>query len=87
MGEEEEIFYINEAWEGTKIGKDIYVNMRPRIIQYNRLENPSKCHFGIIGSIYNLNETQPFSFVDMMKQYAYLYNICMDNMLKVMATN
>ena len=30
MGEEEEIYYINEAWEGTKIGEDIYVNMRPR---------------------------------------------------------
>jgi hypothetical protein len=31
-GEEEEIFYINEAWEGVKIGSDIYVNMRPRPI-------------------------------------------------------
>jgi hypothetical protein len=30
LGEEEQVFYINEAWEGTKIGKDIYVNMRPR---------------------------------------------------------
>lgn len=24
-GEEETSFWINEAWEGTKIGKDIYV--------------------------------------------------------------
>lgn len=32
LGEEEEIYYINEAWEGTKIGSDIYVNMRPRVI-------------------------------------------------------
>ena len=31
-GEEEEIFWINEAWEGTKIGPDIYVNIRPRIV-------------------------------------------------------
>ena len=52
-GEEEQILWINEAWEGTKIGKDIYVNMRPRVIQYNRLSNPSRCHFGIIGSVYN----------------------------------
>jgi hypothetical protein len=29
LGEEEQIFYINEAWEGTKNGEDIYVNMRP----------------------------------------------------------
>ena len=39
-GEEEQIFYINEAWEGTKIGSDIYVNMRPRVVEYNRLSNP-----------------------------------------------
>ena len=32
LGEEEKIFYINEAWEGTKIGADIYVNMRPRVV-------------------------------------------------------
>lgn len=31
-GEEETVFYINEAWEGTKIGTDIYVNMRPRVV-------------------------------------------------------
>ncbi len=37
LGEEEEIFYINEAWEGTLIGDDIFVNMRPRPVQYNRL--------------------------------------------------
>jgi hypothetical protein len=61
--------------------------MRPKIIQYNRLENPSKCHFGFIGSVYNLNENIPYSFVDMMKWYNYLYDVCMDNMLKIMATN
>ena len=39
-GEEEKILWVNEAWEGVKIGSDIYVNMRPRPIQYNRLSNP-----------------------------------------------
>ena len=87
LGEEEQIFYVNEAWEGTKIGTDIYVNMRPRVIQYNRLSNPSKCHFGIIGSIYNLNESRPFSLVDMMKQYNYLYDAVHDRLNKLMAKN
>ncbi len=86
-GEEEQIFYINEAWEGTKIGSDIYVNMRPRVIQYNRLSNPSRCHFGIIGSIYNLNDSRPFSLVDMMKQYNYLYDAIHDRLNKMMARN
>lgn len=87
LGEEEKIFYINEAWEGTKIGTDIYVNMRPRVVQYNRLSNPSRCHFGIVGSIYNLNESRPFSLVDMMKQYNYLYDAIHDRLNKLMAKN
>ena len=87
LGEEEEIFWINEAWEGTKIGKDIYVNMRPKPVQYNRLSNPSKCHFGIIGSIYNLNDDKPFSLVDMMKPYSYLYDAVHDRLNKAIASN
>ena len=87
QGEEEEIFWINEAWEGTKIGSDIYVNMRPRVIQYNRLSNPSRCHFGIIGSIYNINDSRPFSLVDMMKPYNYLYDVIHDRLNKLIAKN
>lgn len=84
-GEEEYIFYINEAWEGTKIGSDIYVNMKPRAVQYNRLSNPSRCHFGIIGSIYNLNDNRPFSMVDMMKPFSYLYDVIHDRLNKLIA--
>ena len=87
LGEEEQIFWINEAWEGTKIGRDIYVNMRPRPIQYNRLSNPSRCHFGIVGSIYNLNDERPFSLVDMMKRYNYLYDVIHDRLNRLIAKN
>lgn len=87
LGEEEEILWINEAWEGTKIGEKIYVNMRPRLVQYNRLSNPSRCHFGIVGSIYNLNQSKPFSLVDMMKPYNYLYDAVHDRLNKLLAKN
>lgn len=87
LGEEEQTFWINEAWEGTKIGQDIYVNMRPKVVQYNRLSNPSRCHFGIVGSIYNLNESRPFSLVDMMKQYNYMYDAVHDRLNKMIAKN
>ena len=86
-GEEEQTFWVNEAWEGTKIGADIYVNMRPRPVQYNRLSNPSRCHFGIVGSIYNINGDEPFSLVDIMKPYAYLYDILHDRLNKTLAKN
>ena len=87
LGEEEEVFFINEAWEGTKIGTDIYVNMRPRPIQYNRLSNPSRCHFGIVGTIYNINNSRPYSMVDMMKSYSYLYDVIHDRLNKLIARN
>lgn len=90
LGEEAQTFWINEAWEGILIGdsKDgIYINMRPRLVQYNRLSNPSRCHFGIIGSIYNLNDSKPFSLVDRMKQYNYLYDAIHDRLNKALASN
>lgn len=86
-GEEEQTFWVNEAWEGTKIGTDIYVNIRPKVIQYNRLDNPSRCHFGIVGSIYNINDDKPFSMVDMMKPFSYLYDIIHDRLNKMMSRN
>ena len=87
LGQEEEVFWINEAWEGTKIGKEIYVNMRPKIVQYNRLSNPSRCHFGFVGSIYNVNDSKPFSLVDIMKPYNYLYDVLHDRLNKAIAAN
>ena len=87
LGEEETILWVNQAWEGTKIGDSIYVNMRPCPVQYNSLSNPSKCHFGIVGTIYNLNDDRPFSLVDMMKQYNYLYDAIHDRLNKMIARN
>ena len=87
LGEEETVLWVNQAWEGTKIGDSIYVNMRPCPVQYNSLSNPSKCHFGIVGTIYNLNDDRPFSLVDMMKQYNYLYDAIHDRLNKMIARN
>ena len=86
-GEEEQIFWINEAWEGTKIADDIYVNMRPRPVQYNRLSNPSRCHFGIVGSIYSINGDEPYSLVDAVKSDAYFYDIVRDKLIKLISRN
>ena len=83
-GEETKDYWINEAWEGVKIGKDVYVNMRPRKIQYNRISNPSRCHLGVIGQSYNTNHAKPVSIVDRMKPYAYLYTIVADRLNKAM---
>lgn len=86
-GEEETIFWVNEAWHGVKIADDIYVKMGPCEIQYQRISNPSACHFGIVGTIYNTTDTQPFSLVDMMKPYNYLYDVLKDRVNKITSHN
>ena len=86
-GEKVTVMWVNEAWEGTLIGKDIYVGIRPCIVQHNTIDNPSKCHFGIVGTIYNINESMPYSLVDMMKPYAYLYDAIHFKLVDLIATN
>lgn len=89
-GEESKFYYINEAWQGVMIGageQAIYVNLGPCPIQYNRMSNPSKCHFGIIGQIFNINESKPYSIIDKIKPFAYLYDAIMDKFVKTVQNN
>lgn len=83
-GEEETILWVSEWWEGHKIGglggsledeSAIYCKMQPRPVQFRSMENPSKCHPGIVGTIYNTNDNNGVSLMDRMKPYQYLYNI------------
>lgn len=87
LGEEVvKVLWVSEWWEGHKIGGSrgytgdddnsvIYTRMQPRPIQFRRMENPSRCHPGIVGTIYNTNDNVGVSLMDRMKPYQYLYNI------------
>lgn len=86
-GEEAEELWVNEAWEGTRIGDEVYVDIRPMPVQFARLSNPSRCHFGIIGSLYSLGGDRPFSLVDMMKPYNYMYDVIHDRLNRLIAKN
>ena len=86
-GEKATALWINEAWEGTKIGDDIYVGIRPCLVQHNSMSNPSRCHFGIVGTIYNINESSPYSLVDMMRPYNYLYDAVHAKLVDLLASN
>jgi len=87
MGEEETIFWINEGWEGIKLGKDIYLKMRPLPVQYVKANNPSRGHLGIIGQIYNTNQGKAVSLVDRGKNLQYMYDAMFDRLNKAIATN
>jgi hypothetical protein len=87
LGEEVTSMWVNEWWEGVKVGKNIYLNIRPRRVQYNKLNNPSICHPGIIGQIYNTNQSKAVSLVDRCKNYQYMYDVIWDRLNKAISTN
>lgn len=72
-----EWFWINEAWEGTRIGLDIYVNIQAKKNQRRRADNPYYCKLGYSGLIYNATNSTSTSLIDRLKPYQYLYNILM----------
>lgn len=95
IGETSEVLWVNEWWEGHKIGgssvrdedRAFYVKMRPRPIQFRSMENPSKCNPGIVGTIYQTNDNSAVSLMDRMKPYQYMYNILMYNTELAIAKN
>ena len=87
LGEESETLWVNEWWEGTKIGVDIYVEMKPRDVQYTRMDSPSLGHPGIVGEIYNTNQGRVISLVERMKGYQYLYDSIWDRLMKAISKN
>lgn len=85
-GERVKWVWINEWWEGTRIGgggasgnerQAIYIKMQKRPIQYRSIHNLSKCHSGYYGLAYNTNVSKAKSLMDRMKPYQYLYNVFM----------
>ena len=66
--------WINQWYQGTKIGPDIY-HMKPlKILNY--------CP--IIGTMYEVKNTEAKSLVDLMKPFQTLYNICMNQLYKLL---
>lgn len=89
-GEDESKMWVNEAWHGVMIGSGedaIILDAKPCEIQYNTINNPSKCHFGIIGSIYSVDDRMPLSMLETLKPYNYQYDVTWDRLNKLMARN
>ena len=80
LGEKVEWAWVNEVWEGTRIGSDIYVNIQPKINYMQSIDNPFKCKLGFIGLAYSSRNSISTSLVDNLKPIQYLYNIIMYRM-------
>ena len=70
-----EWFWKNDAWEGVRIGADIYVGIRSKPNQRVRMDNPYYTKLGYTGFIYEATNSKSVSLVDRLKSYQYLYDI------------
>lgn len=75
MGETSEALWIPQWWKGVKIGKDIYLQIKPKEIQYNKLNQPGFNSCGIVGQIHNTGDDESVTMVDRSKPFQYLYDI------------
>lgn len=66
--------WINQWYQGTKIGPDIYHVKPLKILNY--------CP--IIGTTFEVKNTEAKSLVDLMKPFQVLYNICMNQLYKLL---
>lgn len=67
--------YINQWYKGYKIGSDVY-NVEPfKLLSYCPI-------IGVVHEIKNINEAK--SLVDMLKPYQILYNVCMNQLYKLL---
>ena len=72
-GEKIEYMWVSEYWEGTKLGEDIYIHIRPRPNQFRHMDNLSVCSSGYVGTVYNSNNSQSVSLMDRLVPWIYLY--------------
>ena len=75
MGEKIEVLWIPQWWKGVKIGEDTYLQIKPKEIQYNKLNEPSFNSCGIVGQVYNSGDEEAVTLVDRAKPFQYLYDI------------
>jgi hypothetical protein len=78
--------WIGEWNEATKVADDIYLKMGPRAVQFRSMDNPSKCYPGVVGNIFNTNDSKSLSFVSLGKQYQLMYNFFMHKLWEELKT-
>lgn len=72
-GEEITWDWVDEIWEGYKIGDDIFIGIRPVPSQGVSLDNPNATKLPYIGQIHGANNTAPRSLVEIMKPLQYFH--------------
>lgn len=74
-GESVEWYWVNEWWEGTKIGTDIYVKIQQIPFNQYGLDDLELKTSPYIGTAYNVNSSEAVSLMDRIKASKYQYNL------------
>lgn len=70
--------WVNIVYEVTKIGDYIYIaDEEPKRNQYRSKDNPAMCRLSYTGVEFAKNNSDPLSFVKILKPYQYFYNVIM----------
>lgn len=79
--------WIPEVWEGTRVGGQIYVNIRPKRIQFRTNENPFKVKLGYHGIVLNAMNAPNVAPIDRARPFQFLYFVVMHKMKEILAAD
>jgi len=68
--------WVNEVWEGYKIGREDFLGIRPLPYQRNELNNISRCKLPINGRCYSDDHASNVSIYELMIEWVKLFIIC-----------
>lgn len=84
-GQKLEWHWIPEVWEGTRIGYDIFVNIRKKPNQHRSIDNPWDVKLGYHIMSYDSMNAPNISMMDRMKPFQYLYFIVAHKLKRLIA--
>jgi hypothetical protein len=82
-----EWLWIPRVWEATRIGEDIFVDIREVPFQPISLKNPFDCKLPYHGRVYTAMNAKPISPVGRMKTFQYLYFVVMKMLSQLVGRN
>ena len=87
LGEEVKWIWVNELWEGVKIGEELYKKLRPCPIQMRSTINPSIVKPSYVGYINSIDGKRASCRLDRLKAYQNLFNVWMNKLVTLWAQN
>lgn len=86
-GEEIKWYWINELWEGCRLGNDIYKKVRVSPIQMRSITNPSIVKPSYVGYVISQNGVSTQCRVDKLKPYQRMYNTFANKLITLWTQN